>query len=243
VPSPGNPQSLNRYAYTLNNPLRYTDPTGHFEEDQLKEWFPDLWKSWKNDYPNFWSMLLVAEFGDLVNAHFGEHIGYFMRTQDSGRPIIGTSELPEWPGSPHYTNLYSYILTKFDDVGNFKESIKFGDYSVDWLYEGNICTVRRRYTTYEFSNPLTNGQWNKATQDLFSDATMILIEGGVAASKFALKKIGTELAVNFIPVINGIVWGYRIVAGAIFLDTLFEAPVLHEMTTSHYDPYRELPNK
>jgi len=29
VPDPGNPQSLNRYAYTLNNPLRYTDPTGH----------------------------------------------------------------------------------------------------------------------------------------------------------------------------------------------------------------------
>ena len=29
VPRYANPQSLNRYAYTLNNPLRYTDPTGH----------------------------------------------------------------------------------------------------------------------------------------------------------------------------------------------------------------------
>ena len=25
-----NPQSLNRYSYTVNNPLKYTDPTGHF---------------------------------------------------------------------------------------------------------------------------------------------------------------------------------------------------------------------
>jgi RHS repeat-associated protein len=27
---PLNPQALNRYSYVLNNPLRYTDPTGHF---------------------------------------------------------------------------------------------------------------------------------------------------------------------------------------------------------------------
>ncbi|MEJ5312683.1 MAG: hypothetical protein WHX52_23205, partial [Anaerolineae bacterium] len=27
--SPANPQSLNRYSYVLNSPLRYTDPTGH----------------------------------------------------------------------------------------------------------------------------------------------------------------------------------------------------------------------
>jgi hypothetical protein len=29
VPSAGKPQALNRYAYTFNNPLKYTDPTGH----------------------------------------------------------------------------------------------------------------------------------------------------------------------------------------------------------------------
>jgi hypothetical protein len=29
VPNPANPQDLNRYTYVYNNPLRYTDPTGH----------------------------------------------------------------------------------------------------------------------------------------------------------------------------------------------------------------------
>jgi RHS repeat-associated protein len=29
VPEPGNPQALNRYAYTANNPLKYVDPSGN----------------------------------------------------------------------------------------------------------------------------------------------------------------------------------------------------------------------
>ena len=29
VPGPNNPQAFNRYSYVLNNPLKYTDPTGH----------------------------------------------------------------------------------------------------------------------------------------------------------------------------------------------------------------------
>ena len=35
VPNPGDPQSLNRYSYVLNNALRYTDPTGMFSEDAI----------------------------------------------------------------------------------------------------------------------------------------------------------------------------------------------------------------
>ena len=31
VPNPRDPQSLNRYSYVENNPLKYIDPTGHFK--------------------------------------------------------------------------------------------------------------------------------------------------------------------------------------------------------------------
>ncbi|MBI4311287.1 MAG: hypothetical protein HY681_05830 [Chloroflexi bacterium] len=40
VPNLSNPQSLNPYTYVLNNPLRYTDPTGHVEYDEYGEYDP-----------------------------------------------------------------------------------------------------------------------------------------------------------------------------------------------------------
>ena len=47
VPNPGDPQSLNRYSYAANNPVRYTDPSGHyeFEED------PNDPYVWRRDKP------------------------------------------------------------------------------------------------------------------------------------------------------------------------------------------------
>ncbi|BCX05934.1 MAG: hypothetical protein KatS3mg053_3872 [Candidatus Roseilinea sp.] len=49
VPRPDDPshgdslrsQALDRYAYVLNNPLRYTDPSGHAEKDPLKRFLCD----------------------------------------------------------------------------------------------------------------------------------------------------------------------------------------------------------
>jgi hypothetical protein len=55
VPGYTNPQDLNLYSYVLNNPVRYTDPTGHrcieagfeggckaVEDKQTKKWKADL---------------------------------------------------------------------------------------------------------------------------------------------------------------------------------------------------------
>jgi RHS repeat-associated protein len=73
VPQPGNPQSLNRYSYVLNNALRYTDPTGMFSEDELLNKYkvfigPRQLRSTR-DTPEtaYWYYLLrAAEIGDTV---------------------------------------------------------------------------------------------------------------------------------------------------------------------------------
>ncbi|MBU1749719.1 MAG: RHS repeat-associated core domain-containing protein [Chloroflexi bacterium] len=37
IPEPGNPQALNRYSYVYNNPVRYTDPTGHYAFEETPD--------------------------------------------------------------------------------------------------------------------------------------------------------------------------------------------------------------
>jgi len=44
VPNAGNPQSLNRYAYVLNNPVKYADPSGHCTQDLTAD--RECWALW-----------------------------------------------------------------------------------------------------------------------------------------------------------------------------------------------------
>ncbi len=73
VPSPANPQSLNRYSYVLNSPLRYTDPTGHFTDDELAALLGDNWeelmKLWE-EYDPYWYHILryILEGGYTMTA-------------------------------------------------------------------------------------------------------------------------------------------------------------------------------
>ena len=48
IPDYSNPQSLNRYSYTLNNPMRYIDPTGHWTVQ-------GAWNSFTNAVSSAWS--------------------------------------------------------------------------------------------------------------------------------------------------------------------------------------------
>ncbi|MCR4308079.1 MAG: hypothetical protein NUV80_05980 [Candidatus Berkelbacteria bacterium] len=50
VPDPTNPQALNRYSYVLNNPLKYTDPSGHGWFKRLRKAVSRVFRSVKKIY-------------------------------------------------------------------------------------------------------------------------------------------------------------------------------------------------
>ncbi len=92
VPEPGNPQALNRYSYVLNNPLRYTDPTGMFEQPAIEEYLqsldPDTWqdilKLWIAD-DQWWTALLAAQAGDILTVLDPEGNMRFARFEGEGK--------------------------------------------------------------------------------------------------------------------------------------------------------------
>lgn len=87
---PGGVQGWDRYAYTLNNPIRYNDPTGHFTDDQIKkhlkavygeEKWSQVWALWEKD--EYWMWVLhTAEPGWDIWASDNGNIGHFAMDGD-----------------------------------------------------------------------------------------------------------------------------------------------------------------
>ena len=68
VPQLGNPQTLNRYAYALNNPVKYNDPTGHWAESPLDLLFLafDIHQVATEGFTPENSLVLVADVACLI---------------------------------------------------------------------------------------------------------------------------------------------------------------------------------
>ncbi len=68
LPNPNNPQGINRYAYGLNSPLEYKDPSGHWVESALDIAFIayDLYDIQQNGLNWENGLSLVADVGGLI---------------------------------------------------------------------------------------------------------------------------------------------------------------------------------
>jgi hypothetical protein len=111
VPEPMNPQTLNRYSYCLNNPLKYVDPTGH-QIDYGEFPFP---MDWLQD-PGAWLLLTPEELAAIawyLNPPPLE--GDLLPASDSAEPVDEPS-VPEWDNSGVEAGVVIVAAIAADDI-------------------------------------------------------------------------------------------------------------------------------
>ena len=77
VPDPLRVDAYNRYMYAYGNPLKFNDPSGHFSEQQLIEWYGE---NWRDQFAAEWQKLLLDDPG---SSNFGAQLGDLVAYGDS----------------------------------------------------------------------------------------------------------------------------------------------------------------
>ena len=138
VSDPLNSQSHDRYAYGYNNPLRFSDSTGHFNEDEIDRYLqsigiddPDerakILKQWQQD-EEWWKIISGATYGDtldgsklLLGSPSGTHISLtFHETGNDTISFYARENVLEIPNHSALTmnELFEYTLVDF-----YKETV------------------------------------------------------------------------------------------------------------------------
>jgi len=139
IPDPTNLQAYNRYSYVSNNPLKYTDPSGH-------SWFTSAWNSvfggGSNGSPSFAGQIMTAGY---VNTEGGDISGF--RVEITGElltesPIKGVAQQDKEQALP--------LAEDGVPSEGFGEVLGVVDYSLDVadaipvagdVAEGNLSTL------------------------------------------------------------------------------------------------------
>lgn len=137
VPGAGNLQAFNRYMYVLGNPLRYTDPSGFFSEDEIMDYFGV--KTW-NDVldifrygalQNRWAwleLMRISNYGDII-----EVAGYTYRFANEPKNGLMLQSYTHCPSSPCWGTQSS---VRSDDGLNY--------WLEDVARSGPMYTLKRR---------------------------------------------------------------------------------------------------
>lgn len=82
------PQTLNKYVYCMNNPLKYTDPTGNSAQDAVEEIFESLKNIDPDEYDEIQEKVDSGEMTELEAVKkILELMGYFARFSEDGNSL------------------------------------------------------------------------------------------------------------------------------------------------------------
>jgi hypothetical protein len=199
VPGYDNPQNLNRYSYVLNNPLRYTDPTGHrqsedyqgscLSENQVtQEYKEQLERKKEKDHKKKTSA--VATMATILDTAAAAFNGVFVVGADVIGAVCSACYLPV----VGVYQFYSYIPNSISTVS-----------MTLWIADG-VATGENSFTTY--SNGTSTTLSASISQDTI--AAVVTNVAGWTVLRDPNAAFGVDAAVagydygrlNSIPVLN-----------------------------------------
>jgi hypothetical protein len=131
VPAPANPQSFNRYSYCLNNPLKYTDPSGYNTVVVEKEELTPFLKWW------------CKGFGVDIDYQ------YTIIEEDDTQAYVYTSEAEE-----NSSDLPNAVY----EAAN-KMRVEVGDNELNILWSVSNLKLINHYAFYEGGQPTSVEQY------------------------------------------------------------------------------------
>lgn len=205
IPDLYQPNDWNRYLYARANPLKYTDPTGHFSEEEiethLKNAYRELWNkyfaAWKSD-KLFWDMLLAAQYGDNLFAP-ESGLGYGTFERDGGTFFFSSNHsLYEYQGNgPYrlsYTTDHGFVYRPLQFEGYYSGKDEYSGFVGNGMPEGAIqprfdyssgVPFYSGYYQYIYFNSTTSSNWASGSGVPYLLSQVV---------KYAARSLGTKWA-------------------------------------------------
>ena len=139
VPSATAPQTLNRYTYANNNPILYTDPSGHFGIKSIKKGAKKFFRANKR----FTKSVESFAFENRVYLTLGHSIGadWLLTNRHIGPYVhmVGTAVAAYYGGPWAAAGAQAYY-TRLNG-GSFEDAAKAGGISLATAYAGQTVTA------------------------------------------------------------------------------------------------------
>ena len=127
IQDPYNILNYNRYSYCMNNPLKYTDPSGYSYQKFLQEYLKDKdtygQAQFFNNYPEGWAQMQESNYRGAWQYYVSSSY-----ITDGSSPQFGKrgNEIGYWVKTSNYTtNSYQGNIHSLNDIGSVGISLEF----------------------------------------------------------------------------------------------------------------------
>ncbi len=217
VPEPGNPGSLNRYSYVLNNPTKYIDLTGHSECEMAEDCYASkpakprkpliqeiIRQIYKGAYKHYLPKKLIDNYVDeggplQLTAQEAIDTNPLLKVQDSkGFPQALTFLKQNGGGSVHIKTTGPAVSLTNGTLGNFSVNYE-GDVTLNsdgsWSFAGQASF----YDYWDF-DPKPEGSGRSKVGELKVRITAAILPGkpfDIASDPLCVSQTSDDVYVSF----------------------------------------------